>query len=193
MSNTSSDQPIKTMIPLSKRQQVPLLVPDQPLPPYTFVPGYHPHPLSDRQGHSFGLKSEPEEATDPTHWSQCRPYLRGIDLFNHGYYWEAHEAWESLWNACGRHGETANFIKGLIQMAVAGVKVRQGMPEGVLFHAQRACELFTLVAHSHTTFMGLNLTQLLASAREVGANADTYPAHPDLAVEIVFPFSLHPS
>ncbi|TGQ49534.1 DUF309 domain-containing protein, partial [Mesorhizobium sp. M1C.F.Ca.ET.210.01.1.1] len=23
----------------------------------------------------------------------------GIDLFNHGYYWEAHEAWEPLWHA----------------------------------------------------------------------------------------------
>jgi uncharacterized protein len=21
----------------------------------------------------------------------------GLDVFNHGYYWEAHEAWEGLW------------------------------------------------------------------------------------------------
>jgi Domain of unknown function (DUF309) len=28
------------------------------------------------------------------HLSKFRPH--GLDLFNHGYYWEAHEAWESL-------------------------------------------------------------------------------------------------
>ncbi|MER9007639.1 DUF309 domain-containing protein [Mesorhizobium sp. M0862] len=26
----------------------------------------------------------------------------GIDLFNHGYYWEAHEAWEPLWQTANQ-------------------------------------------------------------------------------------------
>jgi hypothetical protein len=130
------------------------MVPDVPFPPYSFVPGKHPHPVSDPHGHSFGQESEPVQSPELTHWSACRPYLRGIDLFNHGYYWEAHEAWESLWHACGRQGETANFIKGLIQLAVAGVKVRQGMPEGVVTHAQRASDLFIQAARTQPTFMG---------------------------------------
>ena len=61
-------------------------------------------------------------------WSQSHDYLLGCDLFNHGYYWEAHETWEGLWNACGRSGTTADFLKGLIKLAAAGVKAAKDVP-----------------------------------------------------------------
>jgi predicted metal-dependent hydrolase len=41
---------------------------------------------------------------------------RGIDLFNSGRYWDAHEAWEHEWMA-DRKGLDAGFYKGLIQVA----------------------------------------------------------------------------
>jgi len=41
---------------------------------------------------------------------------RGIDLFNQGLYWEAHEAWEEAWTP-DRHGPDRGFYKGLIQVA----------------------------------------------------------------------------
>jgi predicted metal-dependent hydrolase len=41
---------------------------------------------------------------------------RGIDLFNSGRYWDAHEAWEHEWMA-DRKGPDAGFYKGLIQVA----------------------------------------------------------------------------
>jgi predicted metal-dependent hydrolase len=40
----------------------------------------------------------------------------GIDLFNSGKYWEAHEAWEEVWMP-DRRGPDAGFYKGLIQIA----------------------------------------------------------------------------
>ena len=40
----------------------------------------------------------------------------GIDLFNRGLYWEAHEAWEHQW-VPDRKGPDAAFYKGLIQVA----------------------------------------------------------------------------
>src|SRR3981081_2459548 len=40
----------------------------------------------------------------------------GIDLFNSGRYWEAHEAWEEVWMP-DRKGPDASFYKGLIQIA----------------------------------------------------------------------------
>jgi predicted metal-dependent hydrolase len=40
----------------------------------------------------------------------------GIDLFNRGKYWEAHEAWEEVWMP-DRTGPDAGFYKGLIQIA----------------------------------------------------------------------------
>ncbi len=44
-------------------------------------------------------------------------YLEGIDSFNRGAYFDAHDRWEECWIAAGRpaHG----FFKGLIQAAVA--------------------------------------------------------------------------
>jgi predicted metal-dependent hydrolase len=41
---------------------------------------------------------------------------RGIDLFNSGEYWHAHEAWEVEWMP-DRKGPDAGFYKGLIQVA----------------------------------------------------------------------------
>jgi uncharacterized protein len=41
---------------------------------------------------------------------------RGIELFNEGHYWEAHEAWEEAWMP-DRHGPDSGFYKGLIQVA----------------------------------------------------------------------------
>jgi predicted metal-dependent hydrolase len=41
---------------------------------------------------------------------------RGIELFNQGHYWEAHEAWEEAWMP-DRHGPDSGFYKGLIQVA----------------------------------------------------------------------------
>src|SRR5258708_8137214 len=112
----------------------PRLLPDESFPPYTFVPGRNPHPVSDPQGHSHGKPPHHPPAPDVDRWYESRAYLRGADLFNHGFYWEAHEAWESLWHACGRSGPTADFLRGLIKLAAAGGKVREGAPQGVACH-----------------------------------------------------------
>ena len=42
--------------------------------------------------------------------------LRGIELFNSGHYWEAHEVWEAEWTP-DRKGPDSGFYKGLIQVA----------------------------------------------------------------------------
>ncbi len=44
-------------------------------------------------------------------------YFYGIDLFNKGQYWEAHEAWEEVWKVS--KGEQKLFYQGLIQTAAA--------------------------------------------------------------------------
>ena len=120
----------------------PRFVPDVPLPPYSFVPGRFPHPVSDPAGHMYGKPPERPAAPDPDRWEECEAYLRGVDLFNYGFYWEAHETWEGLWHACGRRGPTADFLRGLIKLAAAGVKVREGVPAGVASHARRAAAIF---------------------------------------------------
>lgn len=139
---------------------------DLPLPPYTFIPGKRPHPHSDPAGHRF--QPPPATVPEPATWRQCQGYVYGIDLFNHGYYWEAHEAWEGAWNAASRRGTTAEFLKALIQLAVAGVKHLEGIPEGVAKHARRAAELCRDVAAcGDDVFLGFRIETLIALAEAV--------------------------
>src|SRR5262245_34205362 len=124
----------------------PRYFPTRPLPPYSYVPGLSPHPTSDPRGHSYGQHEPPASLLDESSYRTNAAYLYAIDLFNHGFYWEAHEAWEALWHAAGRKGATADFLKGLIKLAAAGVKMREGRSAGVRQHAERAAELFRSVA-----------------------------------------------
>lgn len=134
------------------------------LPPYTYVPGRTPHPISDPAGHSYGRPVERPLTFDPDNWHSNSAYLRGIELFNYGYYWEAHEEWESLWHAAGRRGPIADFLKGLIQLAVCGVKHYQEMPDGLRTHARRAVEL--LSKSPNPVMLGLPIPELLELSRQ---------------------------
>ncbi|HXG13346.1 MAG TPA: DUF309 domain-containing protein [Gemmataceae bacterium] len=166
----------------------PRLVPERDLPPYAHVPGRTPHPGSEPRGH--GAPPERIAPIDPDRWQACIPYLYGIDLFNHGYYWEAHEAWEALWHACGRGGPIGNFLKGLIKLAAAGVKVRQGQPSGVRDHAQGARELFEQTARQRGgeehRYLGLHLGELIRFAREVAEHPPTTGPSTNEGAEVVF-------
>lgn len=166
--------------------------PDRPLPPYAYVPGKSPHPLSDPQGHMFGQQEQAAAAGDP--WWQNESWLWGFDLFHHGYYWEAHEAWENLWISVGRRGPAADLIKGLIKLAAAGVKAREGKPEGVRRHARRAEQLFaqaTASAESESfPVPESSVEQWRKFARRVEQKADDLIDTRDEKVVIVFPWNL---
>ncbi len=112
----------------------------RPFPPYAYVPGKTPHPTRDPKGHSRGHPPEPLESFDPASWRECEPYLYGVDLFNHGYWWEAHEALEGVWVAAGRHTHTGLFLQGLIQISVAHLKRHQGFADVAARMAARGSE-----------------------------------------------------
>jgi len=152
----------------------PRYCPKRELPPYSYVPGLFPHPTSDERGHSFGRKEPPPQPLDEARYRDNATYRFAIDLFNHGFYWEAHEEWESLWHVAGRHGATADFLKGLIKLAAAGVKAREGRAAGVRQHAERAGELFRSVQANggREAMFGLSLTNLMDAAAATANRAD---------------------
>ena len=135
--------------------------PANPLPPYAYVPGHDlPHPVTDPRGHSYDAHAQARGASNtpaaldhlpPDPASRRRAlaatlaadplWLSSLDLFNGGWYWESHEAWEGFWNALGRTTPEARFVQGLIHLAAAAVKIREGKPAGVTKHTQRAREL----------------------------------------------------
>jgi len=175
---------------------LPRFAPERPLPPYAYVSGLYPHPVSDPRGHSHGVAPERPEPPDAARWQECRPYLFGIDLFNRGYYWEAHEVWESLWHPCGRGGRTAAFLKGLIKLAAAGVKVREGKLKGVREHARRAAELLEQVARevgeAEPRYFGLSLTELIRLVKSIAERPPSIDGDANSHVQIVFEFGLLP-
>ncbi|PRQ06548.1 DUF309 domain-containing protein [Enhygromyxa salina] len=63
---------------------------------------------------------------DPERLRSQVEYRWGIDLYNCGYYWEAHESWESLWRQAPRGTATHALLQGLIQCAAAALKARTG-------------------------------------------------------------------
>ena len=99
----------------------------RPFPAYRFVPGKAPHPTCDPDGHSYNKTPVQLGIFKSGDWQSCDEYLYGIDLFNHEYWWEAHEVLEAIWVAAGRRTVTGLFIQGLIQIAVAHLKWFQGL------------------------------------------------------------------
>ena len=157
-------------------------------PPYAFVPGYWPHPTRDPEGHSYGAPEPKVQALDFDKWDACEDYLRGIDLFNAGYYWEAHEAWENVWNALGREGLEADLLKSLIKLAAVGIKIRQNYRQaGQSLAIQAAGHFRTIIAKRNEVLCaGLNLVELVAWCEQIETQIETMQGNPTKEVEIVF-------
>jgi hypothetical protein len=163
-------------------------------PPYAYVPGHRPHPTRHPAGHSHGRPEAEPTALDPDAWRACTPYLEGLALFDHGYYWEAHEAWEGLWIAAGRRGAVAELLRGLIALAAAGVKVRQGAGEAAARLGARAKQRFERAQQLSGTerLAGLAFDELSAFAEHVARDVPRAKGSPELAVEVVFARALTP-
>ncbi len=72
-----------------------------------------------------------------------RLFHEGMELFNEGEWFEAHEVWEDIWHMAG--GRRKRFYQGLIQCAVTLEHVRRGNPRGVR----------TVWASAQSKFVGL--------------------------------------
>lgn len=128
----------------------------RPLPVYRHNPGQTPHPIVDEAGHShereeaapaFAISAAGEIAVSAEAracqwqglgWQRCDPYLYGVDLFNHAFFWEAHESWEPLWHAAGHRSAPGFFVQGLIQVAAVMLLVRCQRPNAVPRMLERA-------------------------------------------------------
>jgi hypothetical protein len=165
---------------------------DAPLPAYAFVPGGPwPHPNRLPKAHSNVGSTPPDDQPGAREsWWQGR-FLRAAALFNAGYYWEAHEVWEELWNADGRRGPTAEVLKGLIKLAAAGLKVRERRENGVRTHCRRAAESFTKAAEQGGPYqLGLDLEHWANRASLLAQNPPQDPGPLGAAVTRVFEFGI---
>ncbi|MBM3485597.1 MAG: DUF309 domain-containing protein [Alphaproteobacteria bacterium] len=118
-------------------RHLPRRAPSVPFPAYAYRPGRTPHPTRDPAGHGRDRGAAP----DVTQGFASLAFRHGADLYHHGFFWEAHEMWEGLWHAAGRRGPEADIYRGLIRLAAAAFKAREGAWHGVARHAAAAAQL----------------------------------------------------
>ncbi len=108
------------------------------LPARRYLPGRGPHPDRDptRAAATPAGGSGPLEAD---RWWRCDDYLHGVDLFNAGFWWEAHEAFEGPWRLAGRSSATCARLQGLIQIAAGLLKLELGARRTARRLAARGC------------------------------------------------------
>jgi hypothetical protein len=146
-------------------------LPQKSFPPYAYLPGRNPHPVRDPTGHSYHVGPLPV-ATEASLGSDA--FLWGLDLFNHGYYWEAHEAWEGLWLVADRDNPLRMLFKSLILLSAAGVKIRERKSAAAARHAVRAAALLR----------ELIKVQDSAFERALGTSPATLAEHAEAATRI---------
>ena len=81
-----------------------------PFPPERYLPG-----KNTARNHEL-----------PSFADEREQFLYGVDLFNHHYWWEAHEVWEGQWLRKHKSSPEAILLQGLIQVAAGRLKLELG-------------------------------------------------------------------
>ena len=102
--------------------------------------------------------------------------------YNHGYLWEAHEAWEGLWHVSKPDEFQAAHLQGLIQCAAACLKIKMGQPRGLERLSKLGCEKIERTALAEgPMYMGLDSLEFVRAMREFAASSpETYEQRPRL-------------
>lgn len=145
----------------------------RPFPPYRYLPGLSkslsgdtPHPERHPQGHLHLQPLPPSVRLERDHWRTNETYLYAVDLFNAGYWWEAHEAFERLWRLADSEASSRLLLQGLIQLAAAALKWRCQQSRGVSKLASSALSKLSRVrALEGDRFMGLGVSTLIEATR----------------------------
>ncbi len=126
-------------------------------PPYRFIPGVNPHPTENPLGHSYGKKEPVAVLFVPDNWRHTEQYLFGVDLYNYGYWWESHEAFESLWRMAPRGHVSRDYLQGLIKISAAFLKWYSKQQKGLEYLYTGAVHHLIKTGQEYPVYMGLNI------------------------------------
>lgn len=96
-----------------------------------------------------------------TREEERRIWLEGLQHFNDGQFFEAHDTWEEVWNRV-RDKRREQFYRAIIQSAVTLELLRRGRAVGVRQVFVSSSELFEGLPD---VFMGLDIPAFLARLR----------------------------
>lgn len=150
--------------------------PELALPRRRYLPGHGPHPFRHPDGERYTDGSAPVEAPWAVEdWTRDPRWEHGLDLFDHRYYWECHEALEALWHFIPRPHPVADLAQGLIQAAASALKRHVGEHRAAARLHERAClRLSSTRQQLGPEVMGLDLPGTLQALHEA-ARSGGYP------------------
>jgi uncharacterized protein len=143
---------------------------DRAFPPYRHLPGTTAHPERSPEGHMYRASEPPAQPLSSAGGDRNEDLLFGIDLFNAGYYWEAHTYWERLWAIEETSPEMRRFLQSIIQTAAACLKARQGRKAG----ARKLLEKAKLESFEGRV-LGIDAKSLAREARDFVDGGDEPP------------------
>ena len=121
-------------------------------------PRYQPSRALPERAYVPGLNERPAIDPSPVRETEHAQYLWGVDLYNNGFFWEAHEAWESLWRAAEHDVVQHAFLQALILCAAACLKGVQHDGDAAKRIAARALERLERVQSERLdSYLGLEL------------------------------------
>ena len=123
----------------------------------------------------------------PRYWHQSSDYLYGVDLYNFGYYWEAHEAWEGIWKTTQRVNRPGRFLQGLIQVSAALLKREQGITGGMESLGKAGLEKLRGVAGYGPLYCGLNLPEYVVRMGRILGETISSKRPLDPAIDLIIP------
>lgn len=144
-------------------------------------PRYRPSRALPAQAYLPGRSPRPELDAPPA--AEWDAYLWGVDLYNHGYFWEAHEVWEGVWR--GAHHDVARraFLQGLIQCSAACLKARLGDEEACRRLASRGLARLCKVSGTDAPYMGLRVARFVAKFQAFANSSLDFAGRPLLEIE----------
>jgi len=117
-----------------------------------------------------------KQSFSPDNFYQNKFYLYALDLFNNGYFWEAHEVFEFFWHDFQRQGATAEFFKILIKICAAGVKFQGKNKRGEKIHLNNGLLLLRAWQgrYGKEIFAGINLSTLLVTIENISEKENSF-------------------
>jgi len=149
-----TEPPMNEPLPLD--EGAPRYAPSRALPDHRYLPGYNARPTKESH-------LDPSTLVAPGLLHQTELFRFGVDLFNRSFFWEAHEAWEALWQGC-EEGPFREGLQGLIQLAAANLKEALRVRDGALRLAETACRRIDNARAGGASF-GIDLEDLTRRAR----------------------------
>ncbi len=114
------------------------------------MPGLDPHPLKHARGH---------QAPSPT-GEQRWPYA--LDLFDHGYLWEAHEVLEQVWKELPVRTPERDLAQAIILAAASLLRAHLGDDRSATTLCARAVSLLLRVPPATARVRGVDTVRLVA-------------------------------